>query len=87
VFLDGAIATPAPDLDLLGEIQQIVLYFAATHGERIAQEVGMDPNAYRLDMDAVKGNFGVDPTIETLTYRELQERRALIRERLARRGR
>jgi ubiquinone biosynthesis protein len=87
VFLDGAIATLAPDLDLLGEIQQIVLYFAATHGERIAQEVGMDPNAYRLDMDAVKGNFGVDPTIETLTYRELQERRALIRERLARRGR
>jgi hypothetical protein len=30
----------------------------------------------------VKSSFGVDPTIETLTYRDVQERRDLIRKRL-----
>jgi ubiquinone biosynthesis protein len=85
VFLDGAIATLAPDLDLFGEIQHLALYFATTHGERIAKEVGMDPDAYRLDMAGVKGSFGVDPTVETLTYRDIQARRDLIRKRLAKR--
>ena len=41
VFLDGAIATLAPDLDLFAEIASISTYFAETHGERIAEEVGM----------------------------------------------
>jgi ubiquinone biosynthesis protein len=35
VFLDGAIATLAPDLDLFGEIEAIALMFAEKHGERI----------------------------------------------------
>lgn len=82
VFLDGAIATLAPDLDLFGEIQHIAMYFATTHGQRIASEVGMDPSTYQLDMTAVKGSFGVDPTIETLTYRDIQQRREVIRKRL-----
>ena len=38
VFLDGAIATLAPDLDLFAEIADISMYFANTHGERIAAE-------------------------------------------------
>jgi ubiquinone biosynthesis protein len=58
------------------------MYFATTHGERIATEVGMDPTSYKLDMTGVKGSFGVDPTIETLTYRDIQQRRELIRKRL-----
>jgi ubiquinone biosynthesis protein len=85
VFLDGAIATLAPDLDLFGEIQQLALYFATTYGERIATEVGMDRTTYQLDMASVKGSFGVDPTVETLTYRDLQARRELIRSRIAKR--
>jgi ubiquinone biosynthesis protein len=77
----------APDLDLFGEIQRLAMYFATTHGERIAAEVGMDPTTYRIDLDGVKGSFGVDPTIETLTYRDIQERRELIRKRLESRTR
>jgi len=84
VFLDGAIAALAPDLDLLAEVQNIALYFAQTHGMRLAAEVGIDPTTWHLDMDAVKGSFGVDPTVESLTYRELTERRAVIRERMER---
>ena len=40
-----------------------------------------------LDLSGVKASFGVDTTMETLTYRELQERRAIIRDRLAKRDR
>lgn len=82
VFLDGAIAALAPDLDLLAEVQNIALYFAQTHGMRLATEAGFDPTKWQLDMAGVKGSFGVDPTVESLTYRELTERRAIIRERM-----
>jgi ubiquinone biosynthesis protein len=82
VFLDGAIASLAPDLDLFAEIASISMYFAETHGERIAEEVGLDPDAYEMDLTGVKGSFGVDPSTERLTYRELQERRELIRSRM-----
>jgi ubiquinone biosynthesis protein len=81
VFLDGAIATLAPDLDLFAEIANISTYFAETHGERIAEEVGMNLGAYEMDLTGVKGSFGVDPSTERLTYRELQQRRELIRSR------
>ena len=82
MFLDGAIATLAPDLDIFGEIADISMYFANTHGERIADELGLDPEAWQLDMTGVKASFGLDDSVETLTYRELQERRAMIRGRL-----
>jgi len=87
VFLDGAIATLAPDLDLFAEIQQLALYFATTHGERIAEQVGMDPSGYQIDMTAVKGSFGVDAGVESFTHRELLERRELIKKRLSSRRR
>jgi ubiquinone biosynthesis protein len=82
MFLDGAIATLAPDLDIFGEIADITMHFANTHGEHIAAELGLDPNAWQLDMTGFKASFGVDDSVETLTYRDLQERRQVIRERL-----
>ena len=84
VFLDGAIATLAPDLDLFAEIAEISLYFARRHGDRIAAEVGMNPNDWQMDLTGMKASFGVDPDeVTSLTYRELQERRKLIGDRLA----
>ena len=41
VFLDGAMARLAPDLDLLGEIAKISMMFAERHGERIGRELGI----------------------------------------------
>jgi ubiquinone biosynthesis protein len=87
VFLDGTIATLAPDLDLFAEIAHIATYFAVAHGARIAGDVGVDPRSQALDLSGVKASFGVDAEQETLTYRDLQARRALIRERLAKRKR
>ncbi|MDH4147376.1 MAG: AarF/ABC1/UbiB kinase family protein, partial [Acidimicrobiia bacterium] len=83
VFLDGAIATLAPDLDLFAEITHISMHFAQNHGVAIATELGVDPNSYAMDLDGIKAGFGVDPdATPSLTYAELQERRALIRSRL-----
>jgi ubiquinone biosynthesis protein len=36
----------------------------------------------QVDLDSVKAGLGVDLSTERLTYRELQERRALIQKRM-----
>lgn len=83
VFLDGAIARLAPDLDLIGEVSNISLLFAMKHGERLGRELGVNPADVEFDMDGVKASMGLDPSVNRLTYRELQERRALIQKRMA----
>jgi len=81
MFLDGAIARLAPDLDILGEIQQVHTEIALRHGARLAAELGLDPQAAQaFDMDAVRAAMGV-PGVEKLTYREVQERRDILRQR------
>lgn len=82
VFLDGAIARLAPDLDLLAEITQISMYFAQRHGERLATELGIDAARVEFDFDGVKAGFGLDTNVDSLTYRQLQERRELIQKRM-----
>lgn len=82
VFLDGAISKLAPDLDLLGEIAHVAGYFATHHGAELAAQVGMDPADYEFDESGVRAAFGVDESTETMTYRQLQERREVIRRRL-----
>jgi ubiquinone biosynthesis protein len=82
MFLDGAIARLAPDLDILAEIQQVHTEIALRHGARLAAELGLDPSiTSQFDMEAIKAAMGV-PGVETLTYREVQERRDTVRKRL-----
>ena len=82
VFLDGAIARLAPDLDLIGEVSNISMMFAMKHGERLGRELGINPNDVEFDMDGVKASMGLDSSVNSLTYRELQDRRALIQKRM-----
>lgn len=82
VFLDGAIATLAPDIDLFTEIEHIAGYLAVTHGDRIASEIGIDPRSFEIDMDGVRAGFGVTDEVERITYRDLQQRRETIRRRM-----
>jgi ubiquinone biosynthesis protein len=82
VFLDGAIATLAPNVDLLAEIGEVSMHFANVHGERLAAELGFDVSGYQLDLDGVKAGLGLSDDDGT-TYRDLQERRELIRTRLS----
>ncbi len=83
LFLDGSMATMAPDIDLLGEIVRIVMYFHEHHGERIARDMGLDPEAAPvINLDGIRASFGVVEPVERLTHRELRARRELIRSRL-----
>ncbi len=88
LFLNGAIASMAPDIDLLGEIMAIATYFTEHYGDRIAREVGIEVTADTLDLDGYRAAMGFadsDPS-DTITFRDLQERRELIRKRLEHRS-
>ena len=83
VFLDGAIARLAPELDLLAEFAELSTHLATKHGAQIAAELGVDPTTLATDREAIKASFGiVDPEVETVTYAELQRRRQIIQRRL-----
>jgi ubiquinone biosynthesis protein len=82
MFLDGAIARLAPDLDILEEIQKVHTEIALRHGQRIAQQLGMEEYVGDIDIDAIKASMGVSSDVEKLTYRDVQARREIIRGRL-----
>lgn len=86
VFLDGAIASLAPNLDLFGEITEIATYFTINHGERLAKEIGVEPGGFDIDLTGVKASFGLDADHEGLTYAALLERRETIKSRLGEGG-
>ena len=88
VFLDGAMASMAPNVDVLAEIVAVVMYFHVKHGERIAREMGLaDGTIPGVDIDGIRASFGITEPVDHLTYRELQERRELIRRRMEQRQR
>jgi ubiquinone biosynthesis protein len=86
VFLDGAIASLAPDLDLFGEIAGIATYFTVHHGERLARDIGIEASSVEVDLAGVKASFGLDADQDAPTYAELLARRELIRRRLGESG-
>ena len=82
LFLDGAMARLAPNLDLFATLTEIAMHFAVQHGQRIANDVGMALDASMIDITAFKASIGVQPDVERLTYAELQQRRELIAKRM-----
>jgi ubiquinone biosynthesis protein len=88
MFLDGAIARLAPDLDILEEIEQVHAEIAMRHGQRLAAELGIDPEVTgQFDVDAIKAAMGIGADVERLTYRDVQQRREILRQRLEERRR
>lgn len=85
LFLDGAVATMAPEIDLLGEIAVIAAYFAQHHGDRIAAEVGVDVRSTPIDLDGIRASIGLSPDTRQITYREIQQRREILRDKFERR--
>jgi ubiquinone biosynthesis protein len=82
VFLDGAIARLAPNLDIIGELTNISMTFMQRHGARLSEELGVDMNTVEIDMGSLKAGLGVDESTESMTYLQLQERRNLIQKRM-----
>jgi ubiquinone biosynthesis protein len=87
LFLDGALATLAPDVDLFAEVTHIANYFAQRYGERIAADVGVDPRQQIVDLDGVRAQLGVSSDVQQMSHRDLQARRELIRKRMEEHGR
>ena len=42
MFLDGATATLVADLDIIGEIAHVYLYFQEHYGDRITADLGLE---------------------------------------------
>ena len=82
LFLNGSMAIMAPDVDILGEVLAIVTYFSETHGERIAREMGVRLSDIPVDLDGYRAAIGYSDATDRITFRELQERRDLIRRRM-----
>jgi len=82
MFLDGAIARLAPDLDILDEIQKVHTELTVRHGERLASELGIEMTIADFDPDSVKAALGLGADVERLTYRDVQDRREIIRKRM-----
>jgi ubiquinone biosynthesis protein len=80
LFLDSAIGKLAPNLDILNEIINISTYFATEHGERIAKEVGFEISEKDIDIEGIKASFGLTSDVESITYKEITERRNKIRQ-------
>jgi ubiquinone biosynthesis protein len=89
MFLDGAIANLAPDLDIIGEIEKVHTEISLRHGARLAADLGIDMSDATFDPAAVKAAMGISPDVDRLTYQDVLERREIIRSRLEekRRGR
>jgi ubiquinone biosynthesis protein len=81
LFLDGAVARLAPEVDLLGEIAGIAMYFAQRHGDRIAHEIGIDPRTTPVDLDGIRASMGLPTEVERINYHEIQERRETLRQK------
>jgi ubiquinone biosynthesis protein len=86
LFLNGAMATMAPDVDILGEVLAVVTYFTEHHGDQIARDVGVDLVESPIDLDGYRAAMGFAEETDPITFRDLQERRELIRRRLEHRS-
>jgi ubiquinone biosynthesis protein len=86
LFLNGSMATLAPDVDILGEILAVVTYFTQHHGDRIAREIGVELLESPIDLDGYRAAMGFTEETDSITFRDLQERRELIRRRLEQRA-
>jgi ubiquinone biosynthesis protein len=82
LFIDSALATLAPDVDLFEEVTRLATYFTMRYGERIAAEVGVDPREHQVDLAGMRAQLGVSDDVQRMSYRDLQARRELIRRRM-----
>jgi ubiquinone biosynthesis protein len=84
MFLDGAIARLAPELDILAEFTALSIHMTTSYGDQIAADMGIEASELKVDPEAIKAGLGVvDPDLDRLSYADLQARRDVIRRRLS----
>jgi ubiquinone biosynthesis protein len=78
MFLDGAIATLAPELDILGELEKVHTEIAMRHGLTLAADLGIDVSSITFDPAAVRAALGLPPDTVSLTFADVLRRREII---------
>ena len=86
LFFDGAVALLAPDLNMFSEIARIYGYFAQNHAHVIAEQIGFDPTKNAVDLSGTRQALGLEGDVDSITHRELQERRRIVQEKLEAEG-
>ena len=74
MFLNSATAVLAPDVDMFQEMATVMGYFSETHGEQIMRDIGLDASKIEIDVDGMKAQLGLGDDVESLTFRDMQER-------------
>jgi len=86
LFIDHAMTTMAPDVDVLAQTVTILTRLQTRHGTQIAQDLGVAPGSLpAVELSGIRSSLGLTTDVEHLTHRELQARRRLIRKRLSHR--
>jgi ubiquinone biosynthesis protein len=73
IYLNGAIAALAADVNMLETMGKMFTYFAETHGDMFANDFGFDLGAIDFD-DALKSQFGAQLGVdvsEGISFREM----------------
>ena len=78
VFVDAAIGEIAPECDVLAVLGETAAQFAVQHGARLMNETG---EALVVDTRAIRTSLGVAGDCESMTWEQMQQRRALIASR------
>jgi len=82
IFLSSMIGHLAPDIDLLAEVQSIAIHFAKNHAVQLATDSGIAVDPDGIDMTSVKASMGLEPEVDSITWKELRARRELILKRM-----
>jgi ubiquinone biosynthesis protein len=82
LFFDSATAALAPDVNMFGEFVRIYGWFAERYGEKILRDVGFDPRGAELDVEGIKAGMGLTAEVDSITHRELQERRGVMQKKM-----
>jgi ubiquinone biosynthesis protein len=77
IYLNGAIAALAADVNILEIMGTVFAYFAQTHGELFAKDFGVDLGAIPFEetMQSQMGVLGVDAS-DGISFREMSEMQA-----------
>lgn len=81
VFLDSAVASLAPSLDVLAEIEALTSKLTTKHAQQIFSDIGMMVAEKDLSLGGFKSSLGVSADTTSLSYQDLLERRAIIQRR------
>jgi ubiquinone biosynthesis protein len=84
IFIDGAIAKLAPQLDLVATVTDIAMHMTSRHGATLASELGATASTWQLDVEGIRAQLWADPdSDDRVTYADLQAKRDLIRKRMS----